>query len=522
MRDIYEIFQSFLDWRLPARQRGRLSGDELSSLSLDWEIWLAYVTEDVRGIVIRVLRGSEGDTEKQKAFLKWLKQQSGFSENAVCLAGSQLVQCQGFANWSELRRFSDPVILSHDCAVNGLFLLGRTEHDPGIVKSIVGTFGPEIEENEQRGKLLPLNFSLCSIDEEAWRALEEARQSAADVFGLRGIVFWLGYLLAGDFLPLTIFRLLRLSYVLPRIRNAFRRRNIYLRINTRTGAAVAGPSLALSACVASVLATANLPGQARSHFLSHFLPRVFSGLAGCALTGKLKHGRLEAVDGIRHKLEAMRDTSDIRRAVVPSDNAAVVERATGGSILDPFTSPVSVCGRRSILTALWTVTPIRKTWLILNLAMILALFWAGVTIPDRLEKQYYQPFSIPEVRTSLGIFRQPTLSRSGIEVRKTDRLTVRVNGHNTDGAASLLASCVRGPATGIERQSLRGPEDGGDWRSEVITPIKSGIAALDFRRNEISQDFCSILSLAVIHRGGEVLHLFVSVRISDDTTERGN
>jgi len=212
------IIRAFLAWRLPARQRGRLSGDTLSSFSQDWEIWLAYLPDEDRAAVVSGLRLIENDVEAQQGFLQWLKKQPGFSDNAVCLAGCQLVQCQGFLNWSELRRYADPVALSHDCAVNGLFLLGRSEHDRGIVKSLVATFGPEVEEGEVRGKLLPLNFSLCSIDEEAWRALDEARQSAVGVFGFRGLGFWLGYIIAGDFLPFTVYRAARLLLVLPRIR----------------------------------------------------------------------------------------------------------------------------------------------------------------------------------------------------------------------------------------------------------------------------------------------------------------
>ena len=484
-------------------------------------MWLAYLPEERSGCVIRSVRQMEADVGAQRAFLQWLRGQTGFSDNAVCLAGSQLVQCQGFANWSELRHFSEPV-LSSDFAVNGLFLIGRNEHDPGIVKSLVGTFGPRIEEGEQRGKLLPLNFTLCSVDEEAWLALEEARHSAVGIFGLGGIPFWLGYVAAGDFLPLTICRTFRLLLFLPKIRKAFRERNVYLRINTRTGAAVAGPSLALAACIATVLAAANLPGDARSKFLSRFLPHVFGGLVGCALTGKLKHGRLEPVDGIRNKLIALRDTNDIRRAVVPKENATVVDRATGQSILDPFVPPASLCGRRFVLTALWSLTPIRKTWLILNASLVLTAIWGAAAVPDWLETHYFRPFSVSEVRTSRGRFSGPTLASRGIVVGEKDRVTVSVLGHDTDGPANLSAECLRGVSPGTERQALRATTDGGgDWRSEVTTPIRDGSASFDFERSEGSQDFCSSLSFSVIHRGRKISHIAIPVRVDGEKKDVG-
>jgi len=128
-----------------------------------------------------------------------------------------------------------------------------------------------------------------------------------------------------------------------------------------------------------------------------------------------------------------------------------------------------------------------------------------------------KPFSIPEIRTSVGVFHQSELSGSGIEIRTTDRLTVKVTGHSTDGTARLVASCVRGPSSGIEQQSLRASSDGGDWRSEVTMPIEDDLATLDFRRNDLSKEFCSILTLAVRHRGGEVLRLFVPLRIVNDS-----
>jgi hypothetical protein len=286
-------------------------------------------------------------------------------------------------------------------------------------------------------------------------------------------------------------------------------------MNTRTGAAVAGPSLALAACVSAVLAPANLPGKAHSHFLSRFLPRLFGGLAGCALTGKLKHGRLEPVDGIRHKLDALRDSNDLRRAVVPKENANFVDVTAGQSILDPFTSPVEVCGRRSILTALWSVTLMRSTWLFLNLAIVWGTYWGATALPGFLETHYLKPYSIKEVRTSQGRYDGPDALKKGIKVRNADQITFSVIGHDSDGPASLFASCMRGDSDGTERQSLRSATEGGDWRSEVITPIRNGVAAVEFRLNQTSQDFCSELSLAILHRGREMLHVLIPVNIVD-------
>jgi hypothetical protein len=246
------------------------------------------------------------------------------------------------------------------------------------------------------------------------------------------------------------------------------------------------------------------------------LPRLFSGLAGCALTGKLKRGRLEVVDGIRHKLDALRDSNDLRRAVVPKENASLVQTTMGRSIMDPFTSPVSVCGRGSVMTALWSVTPMRKTWLFLNVAIIWGACWGTTALPSFLETHYLRPYSITEVRTSRGHYTEPDLSKKGIQVQNTDRITVSVTGHDSDGPVSLSASCVRGDSDGTERQSLRSTTVAGDWRSEVNAPIRDGSASIDFRRSETSRDFCSILSLAVLHRGHETVRTTFSVNIANE------
>jgi hypothetical protein len=102
-------------------------------------MWLAFLDDEQRERVLAVLRSAELQATKQIAFLEWLHCRADFNGNAAQLACHQLVQCQGFLNWSELRKMTDPVLLPHDCGVNCLFLLGRSERDAGIVKTMVGT-----------------------------------------------------------------------------------------------------------------------------------------------------------------------------------------------------------------------------------------------------------------------------------------------------------------------------------------------------------------------------------------------
>jgi|HubBroStandDraft_1064217.scaffolds.fasta_scaffold22054_2 hypothetical protein len=97
---------------------------------------------------------------------------------------------------------------------------------------MVGTLGPVAAEGEPRGEILPLNFGLTGLDERAWQALKEAKESAESLFKIWGAPFWFGYVLAGDFLPLTLYRCLRILIMHRRIRQALSERNIYLNINT--------------------------------------------------------------------------------------------------------------------------------------------------------------------------------------------------------------------------------------------------------------------------------------------------
>src|SRR5262249_53822857 len=156
------------------------------------------------------------------------------------------------------------------------------------------------------------------------QALDEAKQCALRIFGISGMLFWLGYIVAGDFIGLTVWRFLRTLALFPKIRTAFTTRNIYLQVNTTTGAVIGGPSLGLAVCIAIVMASSKLPNCRGRRFLAKFIPNLFGGLAGCAFTGKVNHGLIQPVDGIRPKLEALRDYGDLRRAFIPSENMSEV------------------------------------------------------------------------------------------------------------------------------------------------------------------------------------------------------
>jgi len=106
---IVSTFTRFLDWRLPERARGRLSGDPLCSLHLDWEMWLTCVADDDQRRIIALFQSVETDLITQRGFLEWLSTLDGFRENAVELALFQLVQCKGFHHWSELIQRTNPV-----------------------------------------------------------------------------------------------------------------------------------------------------------------------------------------------------------------------------------------------------------------------------------------------------------------------------------------------------------------------------------------------------------------------------
>lgn len=505
------VFESFLEWRLPARHQGRLAGDALSSLSRDWEMWLAYLNDAERTEKFRILRSVESDTVAQGEFFLWLGELPSFSETGEQLARYQLVQCQGFTGWSELRRWVNPTFPPSDCGVSCLFLLGKSEDNPGVVKAMVGTFGPEVKDAQTCGKILPLNFSLSGSDEAAWQALDEAKRSAAAFFGFGGIIFWTGYCLAGDFLLLTVYRSIRILALLPRIRRALTHRNIYLQINTHTGGDVAGPSLGLAACIAAIMSVARLPGEAHSRFLQRFMPRLLGGLAGCAITGRISRGRLEPVRGIRAKLQSLRDSAEIRRALIPRANDDDLRPTRPGLITDAFIPPVGVVLCRHVLTALARLVPMRRTWLAVNIVTIVACLVGLRALPEIIHRHALPPIAISEVRTSAGAVPGPDISMSGIRVRSTDHITVGVIGHTFDGEIWVDASCPRGTSSDSSRQCLRISSDGGDWHSTVKSIVRDGRVDIDFELNGGTVDSCKVLSLIVVHRGVEMVRALVPI-----------
>jgi hypothetical protein len=430
----------------------------------------------------------------------------------------QLVQCQGFTGWSELRSRTNPESRRDQVGVNCFFLLGRNEHDPGIIKRMVGTLSAEFADGgkwNQGGKIVPLNFSLSATDERAWQALEEAKESATGFFGVRGIVFWIGYIFAGDLILLTLYRCLRALTYLPKIRRAMKRRNVCLRIDTRTGANVAGPSLALAACISAILAISTLPLKSGKKFLPRFISSLFSGLPGCAVTGELKRGRIEAVHGIEKKLLALRERPDIRRAIIPYGNRSEVSHVLGGSIVKAFIMPAETFEHQWLFTALWRLAPLRKTWLILNVGIVLMTIFLFLKLPDVVHSYLLPPIAIHSVLTGAGTFSMTHMATKGLLLRKTDHIEVQVAGHDLDGKADLIASCRRKNSTGTENQCLRIVGEG-DWRSEVEMTLIDGTASFEFRNNGDGRNSCPELRLDVIHRGHRESSLLVHTVIADD------
>jgi len=295
-------------------------------------MWLACQSDVGRQELLGLLRSAEADPDRQAEFLQWLSRRPEFEEGAHLLVSYQLVECEGFSNWAKLRELTYLAFPPPNCGVHCLFLLGNSEHAPGILKTMVGAFGPEVPTGDLGGRILPLNWT--SSDGPTSNALREAKHSASRLFEMRGLPFWIGYILAGDFLPLTLLRFVRLLALYPRIRRAFCKRNLYLRINTTPTRYAGGPSLGLAACVAALTALATIPGRAKSRFLGRFVPALFSRLPGTALTGQLNNDQIERVDGVEQKLDAVREISDVRRVVIPKANR---DSETTPSILTPTT-----------------------------------------------------------------------------------------------------------------------------------------------------------------------------------------
>lgn len=508
MDELSQTLVAFLGWRLPARSRGRLSGDPISSLCGDWEMWLACLDDAERERIIQIIRTAESSPARQKAFLEWLSTLPNFGDNAHELAFHQLVQCQGFLNWSELRRFTDPSAQPHGCGVNCLFLLGRGEAGPGIIKTMVGTLGPEMSDGEPSGQILPLNFSLTGSDDSTWESLREAKQSVIRVFQARGLLFWLGYILGGDFLPLSFWRYARILFLYPRIRRIYRRRNIYLSINAASPTNVAGPSLSLGACMAGLMALSRLPNSINSRFLARFVPQLFSGLAGCAVTGKIRDGRIEWVDGVQQKLEAIRDRIEIRGVIIPKENHKTSVAPI--SIFTPLTLGVPCFGYERVTRALWSLIPLRKTWLIVNAALLIGfggLVASGRTVMHSL----LPPITVQGINSSAGFYKLDDLAKGGLLLRNHDHLTVRVNAHTGDGPTTLSVSFPRVGSDWTESQCLRSSFDSGDWRSGINVPVTSGYAAFEFNRGDTRQNSCGLMTLSLVHHEAEILRLVIPI-----------
>ena len=418
-----------------------------------------------------------------------------------------------------MRNWLNPTFVPSDCGVSCLFLLGKSEDNQGVVKALVGTLGPEVNDGHLRGKILPLNFSLSGPDEAPWQALDEAKRSANSFFGLGGIAFWAAYCLAGDFLPLTVYRCCRVLALLPRIKRALKRRNIYLQINTHTGGDVAGPSLGLAACIAAIMSVARLPGPVHSRFLQRFMPRLLSGLAGCAITGRIVRNRIEAVRGIRAKLLSLRDTTEIRRALIPRGNDADLRPAKPGSITVPFVPPVGVLPCRHVLTALACLVPVRRTWFAINIVAIVSGIYGLQALPGAIHRRVLPPIAIREVRTSVGAVLGADLSKTGVRVRSIDHISVSVDGHSFDGEIWVAASCPRGTSSDSSRQCLRLSSDGGDWHSTVESAVSNGRLDIDFELNGGSVEACHVLSLTVTHRGSDTIHTLVPIVLVEETAK---
>ncbi len=232
LQELISLFLRFLQFRLPNRETGLLSGDALSRLEKDWEMWL--VTEAPED-TIQLLKAAGNDPILQSSFLKWLNEQQEFGGEVSYLACFQLVRCEGFANWSELSGWRDPEFQGRTGRVLSIFLRGDKRDSPGLVKTMLAVLGPESRSKEP-GKILPLNFSLVESDEPTWRCLEEARRASLNFLGLKGIPFWITYLAAGDFIGWTVYRLSRFFlFHWVHLRRTLSISNVYLLINTRIG-----------------------------------------------------------------------------------------------------------------------------------------------------------------------------------------------------------------------------------------------------------------------------------------------
>ncbi len=374
------------------------------------------------------------------------------------------------------------------------------------------TLGPELNDQEGAGKLLPLNFSFSSADEPAAQALMEAKDSVHNLFRWRGIVFWLGYLFAADFIAFTGWRLGRLLLLTPQIRRALKRRNIYLIINTATGADVAGPSLAFGACLATLLALGRLsPNGSGSRFLGNFMPSLLAVLPGCGVTGRLRRDVLEPVDGVREKLEALRSHPEINRAIIPKPNLDELEAEFKRGPINAYHPPVPVSGHESLRRALWSLIPVRKTWLVINLAVVSLALLAIQLLPS-LAHDHLPPLSILQVRTSQASHTIQSIPKGGLPIRASDHVAIEVSPHSGDGSIVLEATRPRPISGGTENQCLRGTEKG-DWRSMLQLPVNEQHVEFDFKRSPNARSGCSPITISLIHQGRAVVRWTVPLAV---------
>jgi hypothetical protein len=257
------------------------------------------------------------------------------------------------------------------------------------------------------------------------------------------------------------------------------------------------------------MSLSELPGRAKSRFLAGFIPNLLGALPGCAVTGKLNNDRIESVDGVEQKLEAIRDHTDIRRVIIPKENDSSSTRAS--SILTPLSTRVPRECHARVLTALWSLVPLRKTWLILNVALVIAAAVSVTQGPALLHALVLRPITVERIQTSLGSFSIKDLDAEGIKLRGSDHVRILVNAHTLDGLTIVRAACPREGAAWAEKQCLRPSLDTGDWRSEVNVPVVDGVASFDFMRGDIGRESCRMMTLSLIHRQSEIWKLVLPI-----------
>jgi hypothetical protein len=486
----------FLAFRLPNREPGLLSGDIISRLSADWEMWLVTLEYERYQATVGLFQNACNDSNAQKDFLEWVHSLSDFSGELLDLACYQLLQCEGFSNWSELAPWRERSFLPSQCGINCIFLRHDSPGSPGLLKSMIAVVGAKPLDTQHYGRIVPLNFSVAHSDEPTLRSLDEARRAALSVLSPRGLIFWSGYLLTGDFIALTAYRLIRLLWYAPELRRRLRIRHIYVFINTRTGTPVGGPSLGAATMLATLMGVSR--GLGRNLFVEKLFRKIFgSGLAGTAVTGCVNGCRIHRVDGIRQKLECLRDSPGISRAIVPHENLREVGST---SLKDAFAPPVPVIGSRTVNGLLRRIVRFRKTWLIINAAVLIAM----ATFPWTFHAFLPTP-SFAGAESSTGHFDRAQAIKGGLRLRRTDHVRIFVHGVHPGGPTTLSVSCARAAFDNLSKQCLRESSGEGDWRSSVSVPVLSGVADFYYHRDSEGTGMCDIFTIEIVHHGRETL-----------------